>query len=131
MKKSILILAFLMGATGAQAGEFSLKFSSWGNIPSCTTGNPNKVGNPAFVLKGLPEGTTSVQFRLKDLDVPSYNHGGSKRISMSADGTVPAGSFTYKSPCPPSGVHTYEWTVTARKGGKVLARATAQRRYPE
>ena len=131
MKKSILMLAFLMGATGAQAGEFSLTFSSWGNIPSCDIGNPNKVGNPAFVLKGLPEGTTTVQFRLKDLDVPSYNHGGSKRISMTADGIVPAGSFTYKSPCPPSGAHTYEWTVTARKGGKVLARATAQRRYPE
>ena len=117
-------------ATAAQAQDFSLAFK-WGNIPLCTSGRPNTVANPAFVLKGLPAGTTSVQFKLKDLDVPSYNHGGSKRLGIAQSGTVPSGVFTYKSPCPPSGSHTYEWTATARAGNRVLGVAAARRTYPE
>ncbi|MDE4132336.1 hypothetical protein PXK00_04395 [Phaeobacter sp. QD34_3] len=128
-----VVLAALIAVCGsvASAGDFSVSFSSWGKIPLCTTGNPNKVGNPEFKLKNLPAGTTTVQFRLTDLDVPGYNHGGSKRLKITADGRVPAGTFTYKSPCPPGGSHTYEWTATARNGGKVLAQAKARRRYPE
>ncbi len=108
----------------------SLSFK-WGDIPACNTGRPNTVGSPAFVLRGLPEGTTSVQFKLKDRDAPGYNHGGSKRLKITRDGQLPFGVFKYKSPCPPGGVHTYEWTATARKGSKVLAKAVAVRRYPE
>ena len=26
---------------------------------------------------------------------------------------IQPGAFKYKSPCPPSGSHTYEWTITA------------------
>ena len=117
-------------ATPAMA-EFRLSFDGWGNIPLCTTGNPNTVGNPTFTLKGVPEGTTTIQFKLKDLDVPNYNHGGSKKLKITKDGKVKAGTFKYKSPCPPSGSHTYQWTATARKGGKVLAKATASRKYPK
>lgn len=123
-----LIAAIALTASAAQA-EMSLSFKGWGNIPSCTTGRPNTVGNPAFTLKGVPAGTTRIHLRLKDLDVPSYNHGGGK-VKMSSDGTIPAGTFKYKSPCPPSGRHTYEWTATAKKGGKTLATAKAARQYP-
>jgi hypothetical protein len=89
------------------------------------------VGSPAFVLTGLPNGTATVEFRLKDLNVPSFNHGGAK-LSITRDMTVPFGTFRYKSPCPPNGTHTYEWRVTVRDAnGKVLEVASAKRKYPE
>lgn len=123
-----LAVVLALTASAAQA-EMSLGFKGWGNIPSCTTGNPNIVGNPAFTLKGVPAGTTRIHLMLKDLDVPNYNHGGGK-VKMGSDGTIPAGTFKYKSPCPPSGSHTYEWTATAKSGLKTLATAKAARKYP-
>ena len=125
---SLFIMALSAGA-GPAAADMSLSFSGWGNIPLCTTGKPNKVGNPQFVLRSVPQGTTTITFRLTDLDVPGYNHGGGK-VRMSGNGTVPAGLFKYKSPCPPGGSHTYEWTATAKNGSKVLGTATARRTYP-
>lgn len=129
MRISALAIAALFAGSLPAAAEFSLSFG-WGDIPLCTTGKPNRVGNPAFVLKDVPAGTTSIEFRLKDLDVPGYDHGGGK-VKIGSSGTVPQGAFKYKSPCPPNGVHTYEWTATARKGGKVLGVASARRKYPE
>jgi phosphatidylethanolamine-binding protein (PEBP) family uncharacterized protein len=124
-------LAVVLALFGAPAfADFKLSFE-WGDIPRCTTGNPNTVGNPVFKLEGVPAGTTSVQFKLKDRDVPGYDHGGSKRLGISGDGTVPTGVFKYKSPCPPNGVHTYEWTATARNGNQVIGQAVARRKYPE
>lgn len=130
MFKHILGLTLAVLLAGPAAAEFRLSFKGRGSIPRCTTGNPNLVGNPDLTLTGVPAGTTSIQFKLVDLDVPSYNHGGSKRLKITGDGRVPAGTFRYKSPCPPSGTHTYEWTATARKGGKILAQAKARRSYP-
>jgi phosphatidylethanolamine-binding protein (PEBP) family uncharacterized protein len=115
---------------GAALADFSIAFSGWGNIPVCTSGRPNTVGNPAFTVRDVPAGTETIEFRLTDLDVPSYNHGGA-RLRMNASGTVPAGTFTYRSPCPPDGAHTYQWTATARAGNQVLGQATVSRRYPE
>ncbi|MBF9048579.1 phospholipid-binding protein [Roseobacter sp. HKCCD9010] len=125
---TISVLALALSATAALA-EFRLSFE-WGDIPLCTTGRPNTVGNPAFTLRDVPAGTETIEFRLVDLDVPSYNHGGG-RLRISGSGTVPEGLFTYRSPCPPGEVHTYEWQATARAGRQVLGVATAQRRYPE
>lgn len=123
-------VAVLLSAGVAQA-DMSVSFD-WGDIPLCTSGNPNRVGNPAFVLKGVPEGTTVLDFRLKDLDVPSYNHGGGKiKLAQSGNFSIPFGVFKYKSPCPPSGSHTYQWTVTAKAGNKKLATAKASRDYPK
>lgn len=113
----------------ASAVEFTATFR-WGNIPLCTTGWPGKVPSPEFVLNGLPGGVTTVEFRLKDLDVPTFKHGGGK-LKISGNGKVPAGAFKYLSPCPPSGQHTYEWSVTARKGNQIVARTVTRRKYPE
>jgi hypothetical protein len=124
----ISLVALTLSASTASA-EFSFTFE-WGDIPSCRTGRANTVGSPAFVLKGLPAGTTSVRFKLKDRNYMRYNHGGGK-VAVSGDGTVPFGTFKYKSPCPPQGVHTYEWTATALQGKKKLATAKARRKYPE
>lgn len=103
---------------------------SWGDIPLCTSGRPNIVPNPIFELSDVPAGTERIDFRMTDLDVPTYNHGGGS-VAVSGDGTVRPGAFTYKSPCPPGGVHTYEWEAKAIGGGRVLATARATRPYPE
>lgn len=128
MTRLALTLAALCATASPALAEFSIAFD-WGNIPRCTTGNPNTVGSPAFVIRDLPAGTTSVEFKLTDLDVPQYKHGGAK-LKIGQSGQLPFGAFKYKSPCPPSGSHTYEWTATARNGNTVLARAAARRSYP-
>lgn len=126
-----LIALGMIATAGPARADMALSFPSWGDIPRCTSGHPNSVGNPQFSLTGVPAGTATVTFRLKDLDVPNYNHGGAT-LRMTSSGTVPFGTFTYKSPCPPGGVHTYEWTATAQDAqGAVLAVAKARRKYPE
>lgn len=128
MRLLCTVLAALVLASPA-AAEFKIEFE-WGDIPSCTTGNPNRVGSPAFRVSGVPEGTTEIRFKLVDLDVPQFNHGGGK-IKVSQSGTLPFGIFKYKSPCPPGGVHTYEWQAVAKAGRKTVATASARREYPE
>lgn len=115
-------------ATAAEA-DMELSFT-WGDIPLCTSGRPNVVPNPRFELSGVPPGTEAISFRLTDLDVPAYPHGGGT-VAPVADGVIEPGVFTYKSPCPPSGSHVYEWEAVAQVGGKVLATARARRSYPE
>lgn len=129
MRTFLMILGAAMLSATAALADFTISFE-WGDIPSCHTGRPNTVGSPAFVLKGVPAGTTKIQFRLKDLNAPNYNHGGGT-VKVGRDGQLPFGVFKYKSPCPPGGVHTYEWTATAKSGNKTLARAKARRKYPE
>ncbi|WP_417720353.1 hypothetical protein [Salipiger sp.] len=129
MKYVLPVLAALALQTGAAQAEFSISFA-WGDIPRCTSGRPGTVPSPAFAIRDLPAGTTSVEFRLKDINVPTFNHGGGK-LKVSRAGQLPAGAFKYKSPCPPNGAHVYEWTATARAGNKVVGKATARRNYPE
>ena len=130
MKRVLCSLAALWLSGGAAMAEMSLSFT-WGNIPLCTNGRPNTVANPEFVLRGVPQGTNRLVFKLTDLDVPSYNHGGGTvRVQMAGNGKIPSGVFKYKSPCPPSGKHTYQWVVTAKQGNKTLAKAAAARQYP-
>lgn len=119
--------AFLFTSTSALA--FDMTFN-WGNIPRCTSGNPNTVGSPTFGLSGVPDGTAKIKFKLRDNNAPGYNHGGGS-ASYTGGGSIPAGSFKYKSPCPPDGRHTYVWTATALdKKGKKLGTASASKKYP-
>jgi len=71
---------------------------------------------------------------MTDLDVPSYNHGGGT-VEYTGNNIIEPGAFTYLSPCPPSGSHSYQWTATARKKtgmlGGSLGKAKATRKYPE
>ena len=127
MKYALLALA--LAATPASAGDFSISFT-WGDIPACHSGHPGTVGSPRFQVQGLPKGTDTLDLRLKDLDAPGYNHGGG-RLKISGDVVIPFGTFRYRSPCPPGGVHRYEWRATARGNGQVLGRAKAMRKYPE
>lgn len=124
-------LVWALSAGTASARDFSIRFT-WGNIPLCTSGSPNRVTNPEFRLTNVPQGTRFIRFKLVDLDVPTYNHGGGV-VAWSGGTTVPSGAFRYKSPCPPNGAHSYEWTATAqsRRNGGRLGVAKARRDYPE
>jgi hypothetical protein len=123
-----LAAALLTGP--ALAGNFTLQFQ-WGDIPLCTTGHPNTVASPTFEVDSVPAGTARIRFELVDLDVPQYPHGGGT-VAYAGGDRIPGGAFTYRSPCPPGGRHSYRWTATALDDtGKALGEARAERDYPE
>ena len=130
-KASAIALVFSIAGTAAFA-DMSITFE-WGDIPLCTSGRPNTVSNPDFTIRNIPDGADQLQFRLVDLDVPTFNHGGGRvRLAEgSSDVSVAPGAFRYSSPCPPNGSHSYQWTVTAKSGRQTLGTATATRDYPE
>lgn len=125
-----LSLALAFAASSAPALAFEISFD-WAGLKLCTSGNPNTVGSPQFKVSDVPEGTRFIRFKLVDLDARDYNHGGGV-VAYDGGGVVPAGTFRYKSPCPPNGSHRYEWTATAleRKNGGKLGTAKARRSYP-
>ena len=118
-------------AVGAPASAFEIGFT-WEGLKSCTSGNPNTVANPRFVLKDVPEGTKFIRFKLVDTNVRDFDHGGGV-VAYTGQDSIEPGAFKYKSPCPPNGAHTYEWTATAqsKKSGGKLGVAKAARKYPE
>ena len=128
MKRAFFAALLSLAATTAQA-DFLISFP-WDGLASCTSGRPNRVDSPAFILRDVPAGTTEIRFQMVDLNVPTYNHGGGK-VRVGQSGQLPPGLFKYKSPCPPNGAHTYEWRAEARAGRQVLATAGARRNYPE
>ena len=87
--------------------------------------------NPEINIFNPPQGTKILEFRVKDLDRPSNNHGGGK-IEFNGEKVIKAGSFKYYRPCPPSSeVHTYRWTVTAYdKDNKKLGKTSFKKKYP-
>ena len=124
----IFISLFFLTST-VNATDFKLAFE-WGDLKRCTSGNPNRVTNPIFTLTNVPEGTKTLTFRMRDKQ-STYNHGGGK-VEYTGQTTIEPGAFKYDSPCPPSGKHTYVWTVTAKnEKKKKIGKAKAQRKYPE
>ena len=127
-------LAFVTAAAlvlGAPASAFEIGFT-WEGLKPCTSGNPNTVANPRFVLKDVPAGTKFIRFKLVDTNVREFDHGGGV-VAYTGQDSIEPGAFKYKSPCPPNGAHTYEWTATAqsKKSGGKLGVAKAARKYPE
>ena len=115
--------------SAAQAADFAISFE-WGDLKKCTNGNPNRVTNPLFNLSGVPAGTAVINFQMKDLNVPSFYHGGGK-VQYTGGSSVKPGAFRYLSPCPPGGRHMYQWTATALDSkGKKLGEAKAKKQYP-
>ena len=126
-----LMTAAILMALPIPASAFEIDFTRDGLAP-CSSGNPGTVPSPAFAVKDVPEGTAFIRFKLVDRDVPGFNHGGGV-VAYAGGEVIPAGQFNYKQPCPPDGVHRYEWTATAqtKKNGGKLAVARAARPYPE
>jgi hypothetical protein len=91
-------------------------------------------GSPEIQLSNVPKGTVEIDFKMLDLWVPSFNHGGGK-VKYTNQKSIPCGAFTptYTGPSPPPPkVHDYELTATAKdKDGKVLGTAKFVRKFPE
>ena len=134
MCKKIIIflgtLVFILSSNSFSNEKFTIEFE-WGNIPRCIDGYPNIVSNPIFKLKNVPEGTNTIYFQMRDLNRPAIYHGGGT-VTYSKQTKIEPGAFQYKSPCPPDGPHTYEWTAIARNDqNKKIAETEAIRKYPE
>lgn len=132
MRNQVLTAAFaFLVLAPVPAFAFSISFD-WKGLKSCTSGNPDTVANPRFVLRDVPAGTRFIRFKMTDLDVPGYKHGGGV-VAYTGQKVIERGAFKYKSPCPPNGVHTYQWSATAqkRKGGGRIETAKAKRPYPQ
>lgn len=125
-----IALTATLALAAPMAQGFEIGFD-WKGLKLCNNGNPNRVANPRFALKDVPAGTKYIRFKLVDRDVRSYNHGGGV-VAYSGQKSIASGAFKYKSPCPPNGRHTYEWTATAQssKNGGKIATAKAARKYP-
>ena len=91
------------------------------------------AGSPAFTLKGVPEGTAKLDFRMTDLDKPDFRHGGGA-VAYHGQASIPCGAFSagFVGPSPPPGqVHTYRFVIRALEAqGSALATTTASRKYP-
>ena len=112
------------------AAEFSFTFE-WGDLKLCTSGRPNRVTNPVFKLSNIPEGTVLLKFKMTDLKVRNYNHGGGK-MEYNGETIIDSGAFKYKSPCPPNGSHKYEWRIRAYDANDdKIGSAKFVRKYPE
>jgi phosphatidylethanolamine-binding protein (PEBP) family uncharacterized protein len=107
----IFPLLFVFGCATTQvvpdAVELDVKFS-WKGIKRCSGYSPE------IKVSGIPKGTKYLRVELKDLDVPSWDHGGGK-VAYKGSSIIPAGSLKsgYNGPCPPSGSHRYQFTVYA------------------
>jgi phosphatidylethanolamine-binding protein (PEBP) family uncharacterized protein len=108
----------------SDALAMSVKFS-WAGYQACSS------SSPAFVVSDVPAATARLAFKLIDKNMPTYPHGGGT-LSYNGGREIPAGAFSYKGPCPPSGQqHTYEWTVRALdKNGKILVSITTTTKFP-
>ena len=121
---SLALAALALGVCASPAGaqSFSASFR-W--CPQAS---------PAFSLRGVPKGTAKINLTMMDLDVPSFQHGGGD-VAYSGGSSIPCGALskaTYSGPNPPSGSHTYRWTIKALDAaGGVLGQTTAQRKFPE
>jgi phosphatidylethanolamine-binding protein (PEBP) family uncharacterized protein len=119
IRLAVCAAAFL-AVSAADASAFSMSFRWCGS------------GSPVFTLSDVPKGTTSLQFHMVDLDVPSFNHGGGT-VTYKGQSTIPCGALKdYTPPSPPNGSHSYQITVTALGAGNAnLGTATFTRKFPE
>jgi phosphatidylethanolamine-binding protein (PEBP) family uncharacterized protein len=124
MLSKVLIAIAAIGALSSDAMAMSVKFS-WAGYRACSS------RSPAFSVSDVPAETARLAFKMVDRDVPSYPHGGGT-VAYRGQNEIPAGAFSYKGPCPPSGQqHTYEWTVQALdRDGKAIGSATTTAQFP-
>jgi len=117
-----LATLLVLGMTGAAQAGMGVSFD-WGPTKKCF--DPK---SPPMRLSGVPDGTRTLDIRMVDRNAV-FNHGGGK-VAYTGQKSLPYGAFRYKGPCPPS-PHIYRFTVKALDaGGKTLATATAEKRFP-
>lgn len=123
---AVMLVAGLLANAGAQTA-FAVT-PTWEGIVTCS-GRPVSSPSPKFRVANAPAGTIQLEFKMTDLDAPTFSHGGGK-AAYGGGGDVAAGAFTFTGPCPPQ-AHRYEWSVVARDAqGKSLGTAKAIIKYP-
>jgi phosphatidylethanolamine-binding protein (PEBP) family uncharacterized protein len=121
---AMTLVELAANTSSARAAEFLVDFT-WEGTASCF--DPQ---SPPFTVSSAPQGTKSMNFEMKDLDAPSYPHGGGT-IPYSGQSEVKRGAFAYRGPCPPSGQHSYQWTVKALdERGNALAVVHVTKKFP-
>lgn len=125
----LVLIFFVSGCLGpkkvANMQEMKVSFSF--DTQGCALNSPN----PEIRVANVPEGTAFFQVSMVDFDARSFNHGGGT-VGNDGDGVIKKGSLkSYKGPCPPSGRHTYEFTVRALNADKslILGEGKAQSSY--
>ena len=90
--------------------------------------------SPPITVANVPQQTRYLKVTIKDLDMPSYNHGGGEfPYNGSSIIREAAISSYYRGPPPPYGVvHSYELTVQALGPDRklVLGQGKKVNRYP-
>ena len=131
MNKRLLLLVagtalLLFGCATAQvspdAVELSVDFA-WQASDRCSS------QSPAIRVHNIPAATKTLQVKLKDRDVPNWNHGGGT-VANDGSGLISAGALQngYNGPCPPSGSHRYQFTVKAIDAAGVIVGTGQQTR---
>jgi phosphatidylethanolamine-binding protein (PEBP) family uncharacterized protein len=123
-----LALPFVGCATtqvSSNAVELAVDFA-WHPSDRCASRSPEiRVAN-------VPAATKTLYVKLRDRDVPNWNHGGGT-VAYDGSGVIPAGALQsgYNGPCPPSGSHRYEFTVQAIDAtGTVIGVGKQTRNFP-
>ncbi len=108
------------------AAEMVVSFD-WEGIEDCTHASPE------IRVRQIPDGTTEFHVRLKDIDLPVYNHGGGM-VVHDGSGIIPAGALQlgYNGPClPPGERHKYEFSVMAKDAnGEIIGFGRSRQSFP-
>ena len=122
--RPVLTCFIMLALTSAAQAEMKVSLD-WGPTTKCFDSK-----SPPMTLSGVPDGTATLDIRMKDQNVPTFLHGGGK-VAYEGQKSLPYGAFRYKGPCPPSGKHKYRFTVRALDGkGKVIGTAHAEKMFP-
>ena len=123
MRVLAALAAFVVCTAAIPARAMTVSFS-WGPTKKCFDRN-----SPPIRISGVPTGTRRLDFVMRDLDAPNFQHGGGS-VRYRGQTSLGYGAFHYKGPCPPE-PHSYEISVTAvDASGKTLAAASARRTFP-
>jgi len=125
----VLTVLLVMGCAGAEvapdAVELGVDFS-WKGVKKCS------LISPRIRVSNIPVGTVTLAVKLKDLDVPGWNHGGGT-VAYNGNGTLQPGALDnrYNGPCSPSGSHRYQFSVRAINAeGVVIGMGKSMKMFP-
>jgi phosphatidylethanolamine-binding protein (PEBP) family uncharacterized protein len=120
-KLAIIGVIAMLYPVAASAMDISFE---WGPTKKCF--DPK---SPPISLSDVPKDTKKLRFKMVDLNMIGFNHGGAT-LAYAGKNKFGYGAFRYQGPCPPQ-PHTYRISVDALDGaGKVLAKANASKRFP-
>ncbi|HSO20761.1 MAG TPA: hypothetical protein VLT88_14960 [Desulfosarcina sp.] len=125
MSAFLLVAGCASAPVGPDAVELGVDFE-WQTSDRCSSRSPE------IRVTNIPPATQTLKIRLKDRDVPTWNHGGGS-VAYKGSGVIPAGALKngYNGPCPPRGTHRYEFTVQALDAaGTIVGSGKRMRPFP-